>query len=143
MKAQKKQQRYYNRRHTLPTSAKVKDEAWLKNQRRLYRKGGKVFYKWVSLYVAENISKKGLCTLRNQNGVEQHNVVLLKPYLDPVNPALSRIKMFHLMRNHQICKTMTLINLIFKIWKVYFKRTAIRWSIDTQMHKLSSLKCVE
>ena len=70
MKAQKKQQRYYNRRHTLPTSAKVKDEAWLKNQRRLYRKGGKVFYKWVSLHVAENISKKGLCTLRNQNGVE-------------------------------------------------------------------------
>ena len=41
-------------------------------------------------YVVKNISKKGLCTLRNQRGVElskKHNVALHKPYFDPVNTA--------------------------------------------------------
>ena len=41
-------------------------------------------------YVVENISKKGLCTLCNQSGVElskKYNVAFHKPYLDPVNTA--------------------------------------------------------
>ena len=41
-------------------------------------------------YVVKNISKKGLCTLRNQRGVElskKYNVALHKPYFDPVNTA--------------------------------------------------------
>ena len=88
MKAQKKQQWDYNRRLTLPTSLKVKNKVWLKNQRRLNRKDGKFSYKWLGHYVIENISKKGLCT--NQSGVElskKYNAAILKPYLDPVNPA--------------------------------------------------------
>ena len=82
MKAQKKQQLDYNQCHTLPTSIKVKDKAWLKIQRRLDRKDGKFSYKWLGPYVVEKISKKGLCTLRSQSGVElskKYNVALLKP----------------------------------------------------------------
>ena len=46
--------------------------------------------------------------------------------------------MIHMMRNHQICKMLNLINQIFKVWKVYFKRIAIHRRIITQMHKLTS-----
>ena len=63
---------------------------WLKNQRSLNRKGGKFSCKWLVPYVVENISKKDLCTLLNQSGVDlskKYNVAFLKPYLDPLNPA--------------------------------------------------------
>ena len=89
IKAQKKQQRDYNRRHTIPTSLKAKDKIWLKNQRRLDKKDGKFSYKWHGPYIVESISKKGPCTFRNQGGVElskKYNVAFLKPYIDPVNP---------------------------------------------------------
>ena len=43
-KAQEKQQKDYTHRHTVPTSLKIKDKVWLKNQRRQDRKGGKFFY---------------------------------------------------------------------------------------------------
>ena len=52
------------------------------------RKGGKFSDKWLGPYVLEN---KGLCTLRNQSGIElskKYNAAILKLYLDPpVNPA--------------------------------------------------------
>ena len=38
--AQEKQQKDYNRRHTVPTSLNIKDKVWLKNHRRQDRKGG-------------------------------------------------------------------------------------------------------
>ena len=49
----------------------------------------------ILLHMARSVScrktsKKGLCTLRNQSGVElskRYNVALLKHYHDPVNPA--------------------------------------------------------
>ena len=89
---------------------------------------GKFSYKCLCPYVVENISKKSLYILHNQSGVElskKYNVDLLKPYLDPVNPQMTRINMFHLMRDHQIYKMLTLVKQIIKIWKVYFKRIAI------------------
>ena len=61
LKAQEKQQRDYNRRHVLPASIKAKDKVWLKNQKRLDRKGGKCSYKWLGPYVIGEVSKKGVC----------------------------------------------------------------------------------
>lgn len=95
IKAQKKQQRDYNRRHTIPTSLKAKDKIWLKNQRRLDKKDGKFSYKWHGPYIVESISKKGPCTFRNQGGVElskKYNVASLKPDLNSVNPADNKNK---------------------------------------------------
>ena len=87
VKAQEKQQKDYNRRHTGPTSFKIKDKVWLKNQRRQDRKGGKFSYKWTGPYTIEHITKTGLCTLRNERSAtvlaKKFNVGLLKPYLDP------------------------------------------------------------
>lgn len=86
-KAQEKQQKHYNRRHTVPTSLKIKDKVWLKNQRRQDRKGGKFSYKWTGPYTIEHITKKGLCTLKNERSTvlaKKFNVGLLKPYLDPL-----------------------------------------------------------
>ena len=86
-KAQEKQQKDYNRRHTVPTSLKIKDKIWLKNQRRQDRKGGKFSYKWTGPYTIEHITKKGLCTLKNERSTvlaKKFNVGLLKPYLDPL-----------------------------------------------------------
>ena len=84
-KAQEKQQKDYNRRHTVPTSLKTKDKVWLKNQRRQERKGGKFSYKWTGPYTIEHITKKGLFTLKNERSTvpaKKFNVGLLKPYLD-------------------------------------------------------------
>ena len=61
-KAQEKQQKGYNRRHTVPASLKTKDKVWLKNQRRHDRNSGKFSYKWKGPYTIEHITKKGLCT---------------------------------------------------------------------------------
>ena len=80
-RAQEKQQKDYNRRHAVPTSLKIKNKVWLKNQRRQDRKGGK------GPYTIEHITKKGLCTLKNERSTvlaKKFNVDLLKPYLDPL-----------------------------------------------------------
>ena len=42
-KAQEKQQKDYDRRHAVPTSLKIKDKVWLKNQRRQDKERWKVF----------------------------------------------------------------------------------------------------
>ena len=71
----------------MPTSLKIKDKVWLKNQRRQDRKGGKFSYKWTGPYTIEHITKKGLCTLNNERSTvlaKKFNVGLLKPYLDPL-----------------------------------------------------------
>ena len=69
----------------MSTSLKIKDKVWLKNQRRQERKGGKFSYKWTGPYTIEHITKKGLCTLKNERSTvlaKKFNVGLLKPYLD-------------------------------------------------------------
>ena len=84
-KAQEKQQKDYNRRNTVPASLKIKDKVWLKNQRRQDRKGGKFSSKWTGPYTIEHITKKGLCTLKNERSTvlaKKFNVGLLKPYVD-------------------------------------------------------------
>ena len=45
------------------------------------------FYKWTGPYTIENITKKGLCTLKNERSTvldKKFNVGLLKPYSDPL-----------------------------------------------------------
>ena len=87
--AQQKQQRDYNLRHSLPTSVAKNYKVWLKNQRRAGRKGGGFSFKWTGPYTDENISKIGLCSLRDKRGhvhSENYNFVLLKRCLDPLNP---------------------------------------------------------
>ena len=85
-KAQEKQRRDYNRRHTLPTTIKCEEKVWLKKQKRQDRKGGKFSYIWLGPYVVKSISKKGLRTLANQKGKvlrKKYNVGLVKHYYDP------------------------------------------------------------
>ena len=82
-KAQEKQQKDYNRRHTVPSSIiKPKDEVLLKDQRRIDRKGGKFSFKWLGPYIVESITKSGLCELRNNRGIvlaKKYSISLLKP----------------------------------------------------------------
>ena len=88
MKAQTKQQRAYNRHHTLPTSL-TKIRCGQKSKM-IGQKRWKILLQMARSVSCRKISKKGLCTLRNQSGVElskTYNVALLKHYLDPVNPA--------------------------------------------------------
>ena len=71
----------------MPTSLKIRDKVWLKNQRSQDRKGGKFSHKWTGPYTIEHITKKGLCTLKNEHSTvlgKKFNVGLLKPYLDPL-----------------------------------------------------------
>ena len=71
----------------MPTSLKIKDKVWLKNQRRQDRKGGKFSYRWTGPYTIEHITKQGLYTLKNGRSTvlaKKFNVGLLKPYLDPL-----------------------------------------------------------
>ena len=58
-KAQERQKRDYDRRHKLPFSFKVNSKVWLKNQKRINRKGGKFNYKWTGQYEIQSVSKKG------------------------------------------------------------------------------------
>ena len=54
----------------------------VQKSKKIGQKRSEISYKWLGPYLVENISKKG--------GVElskNYNVALLKPYLDPVNPA--------------------------------------------------------
>ena len=92
-KAQKKQQRDYNLRHSQPTTLSINDKVWLKNQKREDRKGGKFSFKWLGPYTVENISPRGICTLRNKGGrvlSKKYNVGLLKKCFDPlVEPSLN------------------------------------------------------
>ena len=48
IKATKKQQRDYNRRHTLPTSLKVKDKVWLKKLKKIGQKKWEILLQMVS-----------------------------------------------------------------------------------------------
>ena len=86
-KAQKKQQRDYNLRHSQPTTLSINDKVWLKNQKREDRKGGKFTFKWLGPYTIEKISPRGLCTLRNNGGrvlSKKYNIDLLKKCFDPL-----------------------------------------------------------
>ena len=57
--AQGRQKRDYDRRHKLPSSFKVNSKVWLKNKKRIDRKGGKFSYKWTGPYEIQSVSKKG------------------------------------------------------------------------------------
>ena len=58
-KAQQRQKKDYDRRHTLPAAVQVKSMVLLKNQKREDRKGGKFSYKWMGPYEVQSITKKG------------------------------------------------------------------------------------
>ena len=120
MKAPKKQQRDYNRHHTLPTSLNpyspnvtflcplktsenprfpdvfrgyrnvtlreygiwVKVKGLVKKSEKIGQKKWEILLKMARLICCRKVSKKGLCTLRSQSGVElskKYNVALLKP----------------------------------------------------------------
>ena len=91
-KAQEKQQKDYNKRHsTLPSTLPVGSKVLLQNLKRQDRKGGKFTYKWIGPYTIESISKTGLCALTNQKGVtlkKKYNVSLLKPFYSNERTAL-------------------------------------------------------
>ena len=82
-KAQEKQQKDYNKRHSTPPSTlPIRSKVVIQNLKRQDRKGGKFTYKWIGPYTIESISKTGLCALTNQKGVtlkKKYNVSLLKP----------------------------------------------------------------
>ena len=82
-KAQEKQQKDYNKRHSTPPSTlPIGSKVVIQNLKRQDRKGGKFTYKWIGPYTIESISKTGLCALTNQKGVtlkKKYNVSLLKP----------------------------------------------------------------
>ena len=66
-KAQEKQQKDYNKRHSTPPSTlSIGSKVLLQNLKRQDRKGGKFTYKWIGPYTIESISKTGLCALTNQ-----------------------------------------------------------------------------
>ena len=74
-KAQEKQKRDYNRRHSLPCPIKVGDIVLLKNNKREDRKGGKFAYKWLCPYTVRDISQSGLCTMINQKGRRRRSIM--------------------------------------------------------------------
>ena len=83
--AQEKQQRNYNRRHTVPKTIKIDQSVLLKNQRREDRKGGKFSFKWFGPYKFHTISSNNICSLKNREDCElktKYNISLLKPYTD-------------------------------------------------------------
>ena len=89
-KAQKKQQKDYNKRHSTPPSTlPIGSKVLLQNLKRQDRKGGKFTFKWIGPYIIQSISKTGLCALSNQKGValkKKYNVSLLKPFYSNERP---------------------------------------------------------
>ena len=89
-KAQKKQQKDYNKRHNMPPSTlPIGSKVLLQNLKRQDRKGGKFTFKWIGPYIIQSISKMGLCALSNQKGVtlkKMYNVSLLKPFYSNERP---------------------------------------------------------
>ena len=85
-KAQKKQQKDYLKRHgNAVNDICIRVEVLLRNNKRKDRKGGKFCYKWVGPYVVSNITKKGVASLRNKNGLElkkKYNITQLKLFLE-------------------------------------------------------------
>ena len=83
-KAQEKQQKDYNKRHSTPPSTlPIRSKVLLQDLKRQDRKGGKFTCKWIGPYTIESISKTGLCALTNQKGVtlkKKYNVSLLKSF---------------------------------------------------------------
>jgi len=83
-KAQKKQQRDYNKRHNQPESTvPIGSKVLLQDLKRQDRKGGKFKYKWVGPYTLTSISRRGLCALTNAKDVtlkNKYNVSLIKPF---------------------------------------------------------------
>ena len=91
-KAQEKQQKDYNKRHSTPPSTlPIGSKVLLQNLKRQDRKGGKFTYKWIGPYTIESIWETGLCALTNQKGVtlkKKYNVSLLKPFYSNDRTAL-------------------------------------------------------
>ena len=89
-KAQKKQQKDYNkRRNTPPSTLPIGSKVLLQNVKRQDRKGGKFTFKWIGPYIIQSISKTGVCALSNQKGVtlkKKYNVSLLKPFYSNERP---------------------------------------------------------
>ena len=83
-KAQVKQQKDYNNRHSTPNATlPIGSKVLLENQKRKDRKGGKFTYRWLGPYTLKSISKSGLCSLVNKNNAllkKKYNASLLKPY---------------------------------------------------------------
>ena len=54
----------------------------VKNNKRSDRKGGKFSFRWIGPYIVKHLSRKGLVTLENSNGVilkNKYNQIRLKP----------------------------------------------------------------
>ena len=88
-KAQKKQQKDYNKRHnTPPSTLPIGSKVLLQNLKRQDRKGGKFTFKWIGPYIIQSISKTGLCALSNQKGVtlKKKYGSLLKPFYSNERP---------------------------------------------------------
>lgn len=83
-KAQEKQQRDYNNRHSnFSSTLRIGSKVLLQNQKRQDRKGGKFTYKWTGPYTIKATTKTGLCTLVNKQDEtlrKKYNVSLLKPF---------------------------------------------------------------
>ena len=82
-KAQEKQKKDYLKRHgNTVNDICVGVEVLLRNNKRKDRKGGKFCYKWIGPYVVSHITKKGVATLRNNNGLEKkYNITHLKLFI--------------------------------------------------------------
>ena len=83
--AREKQGRDYNQYHQVPNKIKVGEKVYLKNQRRMDRKGGKFSFKCFDPFTVHSISNKNICSLINKDGTQikiKYNISLLKPYLD-------------------------------------------------------------
>ena len=84
-KAQAKQKKDYDRRHSHPSVIKIGDKVLRKDCKRGDRKGGKFSYKWRGPFVVQRITTSGLCTLVDEKGKvrkKKYNVALLKLYLE-------------------------------------------------------------
>lgn len=79
--AQQKQKEHYDKKHAGTSSIAVGSLALLANAKNKQRKGGKQDPLWLGPYIVENISDKGVCTLRNKETgntlKQQYNVSLL------------------------------------------------------------------
>ena len=67
--AQKKQKRDYDRRHMFNPEIRVDDMVLMKNNNRIYRKGGKFSQKRLGPYTVTKISEKGVVTLKNTSSL--------------------------------------------------------------------------
>ena len=61
--AREKQGRDYNQYHQVPNKIKVGEKVYLKNQRRMDRKGGKFSCKCFDPFTVHSISNKNICSL--------------------------------------------------------------------------------